>query len=369
MSPIKRVWSNRAAVGPDERRVSVGSAAAGAKTSANLVPRWLVWLSASLLIFIVCSACHSAARPSQMLTTLQIGKSQIDVTLEGDDLTVSHDELVAWVRDAADSVATYYLRYPVPHVALHIVATEGDGVNGGRTFGAENGGIIRVHVGRETMVAGLAKDWMLTHEMVHLAFPSVPDNHHWIEEGIATYVEPIARVRAKKIDQHEMWFEVVRDLHQGLPQSGDQGLDHTHTWGRTYWGGALFCLLADVEIRKQTGNKKGLDDALRGIVQAGGDMRHDWSLEEALDAGDHAVGAAVLKPLYEKMKSDPYPVDLPALWQQLGIVREGDNVRFVDDAPLSQIREAITFGNPPVTSAAAPRAVDLGRRSNSTPAD
>jgi hypothetical protein len=123
-----------------------------------------------------------------------------------------------------------------------------------------------------------------------------------------------------------------------------------------------------VEIRKQTGNKKGLDDALRGIMQAGGDMRHDWSLEEALDVGDRTVGVTVLKSLYEKMKSDPYPVDLPALWQQLGIIKDGDDVRFVDDAPLSKIREAITFGNPPAASA-APHAVNLGRRSNSTPAD
>lgn len=42
----------------------------------------------------------------------------------------------------------------------------------------------------------------MTHEMVHLAFPSVPDQHHWIEEGLATYVEPIARARASEISAH-----------------------------------------------------------------------------------------------------------------------------------------------------------------------
>ncbi|MGA7186922.1 MAG: hypothetical protein WBY66_00350, partial [Candidatus Acidiferrales bacterium] len=41
----------------------------------------------------------------------------------------------------------------------------------------------------------------------------------------------------------------------------------------------------------------------------------------------------------------PYNVDLPALWQQLGIDREGDEVVFVDTAPLAKAREAITFGN------------------------
>jgi hypothetical protein len=305
------------------------------------------------LSFATCFACSTNASSDQMLSTIQIGNSRIDVSLDSGDLAVSHDELLDWVRNAAQSVATYYTRYPVPHVALHVVPSDGRGVHGGRTFGAEDGGIIRIHLGKSTTAAQLSTDWMLTHEMVHLTFPSVPDDHHWIEEGIATYVEPIARVRAKKFDVSQMWYEIVRDMHQGLPQSGDEGLDHTHTWGRTYWGGAMFCLLADVEIRRQTNNKKGLDDALRGIMFAGGDMRHDWPLESALDAGDHATGTTVLKTLYEKMKNDPYAVDLPALWQQLGIVQEGQTVRFVDTAPLAAIREAITYGTPTYSPQAA----------------
>jgi hypothetical protein len=305
----------------------------------------ILFTLASCLYLASCSS-GAAGRDEQMLSTIQIGSSRIDVSVEGDDLAVSHDVLLAWVRNAAESVATYYQRYPVPHVALHIISTDGQGVHGGRTFGAEDGGVIRIHLGKSTTAAQLQKDWMLTHEMVHLTFPSVPEDHHWIEEGIATYVEPFARIRAKKMDAHQVWFEVVRDMHQGLPQPGDQGLDHTHTWGRTYWGGALFCLLADVEIRKQTHNQKGLDDALRGILFAGGDMRHDWPLESALAAGDKASGTIVLQTLYAKMKNDPYPVDLPSLWQQLGIVRDGETVQFVDTAPLAAIREAITFGTP-----------------------
>jgi hypothetical protein len=197
---------------------------------------------------------------------------------------------------------------------------------------------------------------MLTHEMTHLSFPSMADNHHWIEEGIATYVEPIARVRAKHMDANEMWFEVVRDMHQGLPATGDEGLDHTHTWGRTYWGGALFCLLADVEIHRETGNKKGLEDALRGILDAGGDIRSDWELEKALKIGDQTTGVPVLENLYGKMKDQPYNVDLPALWQQLGIEREGDKVIFIDTAPLAKVREAITYGT--AGASLKPAAVD-----------
>jgi hypothetical protein len=304
-----------------------------------------------------------AAPADNVTSTIQIGGSRIDVVEEGSKLAVSHDELLSWVRMAAESVAAYYGHYPVPHVLLRVGSFDGRGVRGGRTFGTDEGGLIRIHVGNDTIAAGLQKDWMLTHEMVHLSFPSVPDEHHWIEEGIAVYVEPIARVQAGYMDPADMWFEVVRDMPQGLPEPGDEGLDHTHTWGRTYWGGALFCLVADVEIHRQTGNRKGLADALRAILDSGGNIREDWSVEKAFTTGDKAVGVSVLMPLYNKMKDRPYEVDLPAIWKELGIQRDGHTVHFVDSAPLAATRQAITFGaqNPGVKPASRSSSVVLGR--------
>jgi len=295
----------------------------------------------------------------EVTSTYSIGNSRVAVSVEAGTLRVSTEDLMQWVRWASDSVAVYYGRFPVPIVRLRIIPAPGNGVRGGRTFGASDGGSIRIHVGSSTTMADLQSDWMLTHEMVHLAFPSVADQHHWIEEGISTYIEPIARVRAGHMDAHEMWFELVRDLHQGLPEPGDEGLDNTHTWGRTYWGGALFCFLADVEIHKQTNDRKGLDDALRGILNSGGDIRREEELTDVLRIGDQATGVSVLLPLYEKMKDKPYDVDLPAMWKELGVERAGDTARFVDSAPLAKMRDAITYGDtpapmPPPGSAARP---------------
>jgi hypothetical protein len=300
------------------------------------------------IAFLLCCGLLLLAVPcvpaDDMNSTILVGNSRIDVHIDKGSMQLSNQDLMKWVGWASDSVSTYYGRFPVPTVALHIVPTDGRGVRGGKTFGAKNGGRITIHVGDASTMDDLTSDWMLTHEMVHLAFPSVEDDHHWMEEGSATYVEPIARVRAKHLDAHEMWFELVRDLHQGLPASGDKGLDNTHTWGRTYWGGALFCFLADVEIHKQTNNRKGLDDALRGILSAGGDIRYDWPLEQALKIGDEATGVSVLVLLFQKMKNQPYDVDLPAMWKELGVERDGNTVQFIDSAPLAKTRDAITFG-------------------------
>jgi len=140
-----------------------------------------------------------------------------------------------------------------------------------------------------------------------------------------------------------MWHDVVRDMPQGEPEAGDEGLDRTHTWGRTYWGGAMFCLLADGRIREQTGNRKGLQDALRGILNAGGVITQDWDIERAFAVGDKATGTTVLMDLYREMRDKSAPVDLAALWQKLGIQRKPDgSIELVPSAPLANIREAIT---------------------------
>jgi hypothetical protein len=300
----------------------------------------------------------------QMTSTLLVGGSRIDLTVESGDLKISQAELMHWVQFAAEAVATYYGRYPVPHLTLRIRPFDGRGVRHGQTWGYD-GGLIKIGVGSETQAADLADDWMLTHEMVHLSFPSVADEHHWIEEGIATYVEPIARIEAGQMSASRMWADLARDMPKGIPRRDDKGLDHTHTWASTYWGGALFCFLADVEIRERTRNQKGLQDALRAILNAGGDIRQDWKLEEALKAGDRATGVTVLTELYGKMKDQPMDVDLGTLWKRLGIESDGKSVRLIEDAPLAAIRRSITspepskFGEP--SARLMPSAVFAGR--------
>jgi predicted metalloprotease with PDZ domain len=193
----------------------------------------------------------------------------------------------------------------------------------------------------------LNRDWMLTHEMVHLALPNLDYRHRWLEEGIATYVEPIARARKGALAAEEVWRGFMEGMPQGLPGEGDRGLDRTHTWGRTYWGGALFCLLADVAIRERTQGERSLDDALKAVLAAGGSISTRWSLEQTLDAADRGVGAPVLRELYARLGSRPTSPDLDRLWKRLGLVVRAGRVDFDEDAPLAALRRAITRGPTP----------------------
>jgi hypothetical protein len=271
---------------------------------------------------------------------IEVGGATLDVYVESDQFDIGEPALLDWITRSAQAVTAYFGRFPVAHARVRITASDHGHVSGGMSFG--NGGAhCRISVGRHATQEDLLDDWELTHEMVHFSFPSVEDRHHWIEEGIATYVEPIARASVGIMTAEKVWGEMRRDMPQGLPATGDRGLDRTHTWGRTYWGGALFCLMADVEIRKQTANTRGLQDALRAINRAGGTIEVDWLLERAIEIGDKATGGKTLAELYSKMAFQPVAIDLDHLWEQLGVLRTGRGITLDDHAPLAAIRRAI----------------------------
>jgi hypothetical protein len=273
-------------------------------------------------------------------TKLEIAGSEIDVVFNSPVSDSLREMVLGRIRLSAKAIVNYYRRYPAREVRIDVFPNFGRGVSGGRASGW-NGARIRLSVGKESTPADFSEDWVTTHEMVHLAYPSQEDQHHWIEEGQAVYIEPIARARIGELTPEKIWGDMIRDMPQGQPAKGDQGLDHTHTWGRTYWGGAIFCLLADVQIRERTHNQKGLEDALRAVL-AEGNIQAEWPLERAIAVGDQATGVPVLHELYEQMKATPVTVDLDALWKKLGVNAVNGHVVFDDSAPLAGVRKAIT---------------------------
>ncbi|HYB31962.1 MAG TPA: hypothetical protein VED45_00895 [Steroidobacteraceae bacterium] len=295
--------------------------------------------TATLAYLAFTSAGAQTATGSDTVS-LSLANATLQVETPADFSRGGSAALLAWVRRSADIVARYYGRFPTPSLRLRILAEPGDGVHGGKTF-ANPDALIRVRVGREVSDAQLLADWVLVHEMTHLALPETGERHAWLSEGLATYVEGVARVQAGNRPEEDVWTEELRSMPRGLPLADDRGLDRTHTWGRTYWGGAMFCLLADVDIRRRTQLRFGLQDALRAILRESGGLSTDWPIERVLRTGDAAVGTRTLEDLYAEMKDTAVAPDLPALWQQLGVVSEGAAVRLDDQAPLAGVRRAI----------------------------
>ena len=271
---------------------------------------------------------------------LAVPGGELIVAFAPGELSLSREQTLAWIASSAHAVSLYYGRFPAARTRVLVVPSSGQRVGPGKAWGHPRAA-LRIAIGARATPESLKADWILVHEMVHLALPSIADRHNWLHEGLASYVEAIARAQAGQLAAGAVWAELVAGLPKGLPQPGDRGLDNTPTWGRTYWGGALFCLLADLDIRRQTNNRFGLQHALRAMLAAG-NMETSSALAPLFALGDRAVGVPVLATLYERMKDDPAPVDLAALWRLLGVRAVAGGVVFDEHAPEAAIRRAIT---------------------------
>ncbi len=318
----------------------------------------------TLLVFSTFSVrSHGAILPHQPdripparsgSTSQEIGGAGLEINFEGVQPDLPRDCIARNIWKAAQAVTTYYGKFPVSSARIVIVVAAGQhGVLQGTTWGNRDGfpAVTRLRIGQHTTQQELDANWIVTHELVHMALASLPDNRHWLEEGIATYVEPIARAQTGELKSERVWADMMDGMPYGEPEPFDRGLNRTHTWGRIYWGGAMFCLVADVEIRKQTNNRYGLQDALRAIVAIGGTIDKQWSVARVLRVGDEATGTSVLQDLYRKWSETPVHVDLPVLWKNLGVQIKDGRVIFNATAPLSRTRLAITM--PPSPSAEA----------------
>ncbi len=269
------------------------------------------------------------------------GGVQVQVATLPGSLKVAPQELRTWCFEAIANLKVAYRSFPTNRLVVMVLPSGGSGVVFGSTTGS-GGPALSILLARGATAEDLRQDWVLTHECIHLSHPGLPRTQHWFEEGLATYLEPLLRARRGVITPEEVWNSFLEYLPNGLPKPGDQGLDHTQSWGATYWGGALFCLMADVQIRERTGNRKSLDDALRAIVAAGGNYGARWDIQKTLDIGDGAIGGHLLRDLYERMGPRRGVVDLPGLLKRLGVSKVADKITFDESAALAPIRHALT---------------------------
>ncbi len=296
---------------------------------------WIIFA----LALLASPLCASAAASDSDIV-LKVGGGTINVSL-APDLHVKREAVQDWIQRAATAISAFYGRYPVKSVAIDVGSADSGEVQGGREFDGER---IEIHLGKDTTPTSLADDWMITHEMFHLSQPSLDDQYLWMSEGMADYLEPVARVRVGQITPEHFWKDLVEGMPQALPRDGDRGLDHTHTWARTYWGGCLYWLLADVRVRQQTHNAKSVRDAALAALNAGGDGSQDWEMDRLLSTYDRGTGTQVFKTLHDEMGNKPATTDLDALWKSLGVIYDerSGKITFDDQAPLAEVRRGIT---------------------------
>lgn len=293
-----------------------------------------------LTLLIVLSSCAPAA-PAMQRRVINMPGGKIEVNFDPDQFSLPEDVILKWVENSAQAITDYWNGFPVPLVRVTLRPSW----SGGVSYGTTRQGYpptITITVGRNVTERQLNNDWVMTHEMTHLGFPSINGDYAWIEEGMATYIEPLVRTRMGLMTPEQMWADLIDNMPQAINIYGSNGMEDASGFTQIYWGGALFWLLADVEMRQKSSNRRGLEQVVRGLLADGGDINANWEVSSLLGKSDKFANTPVFKNIYQRMTITPIKVDVEELWQQLGVKRQNNRVVFNDRAPLAHIRRALT---------------------------
>ena len=281
------------------------------------------------------SADVSASRNTSRRTRLS--GVALDIDIAGRRGSLADGEIRRWVRSMAGLATEYLGHFPVPTLKVEVHLQSGSRVRFGQHF---RGRRVRVFIGRNTSASDLARDHILLHELLHTALPTLDRRHRWMREGLSTYLETVVRLRAGIVSPEQAWARFYRQMPSGLPRHGDRGLDRTPTWGRTYWGGALFWLMVDVELRQTTRGRHSVRTLLSGIVRNGGVARERWPMRRLLALARRVTGTRVLESLYRRLALRPHRVPLERLFRRLGVQQRGRHVELTR-GPLAWLRRRI----------------------------
>jgi len=251
--------------------------------------------------------------------------------------------IVDWVKRTIEAEANYWHGFTADEMLVGLVPMPRAGVGFGRT--QPGGGVtIMVEVGDAIDQRRLFDDWVLVHELIHSGMPFIRGRTTWFMEGSATYVEPIIRARAGWKTEEEVWKEWVQNMPQGegvfargLAQAGGR---------ENYWGGAIFMLMADIAIRRDSDGTKGLEDCLAGALWRGLGGADRVGMDAYVRACDEATGTKTMSALVDRYYHNAQPVDLAALWKELGVSMVGGRIVLDDNAPQARWRKMIVMGPP-----------------------
>jgi len=263
-----------------------------------------------------------------------------------DDVSESaRADLFDWVERTAQAQSNYWQGFTAKQALLGLVpVTHRRGVGYGRSV--PGGGVtVMVEVGTDVDRRRLFDDWVLTHELIHTGMPFIRRGGTWFMEGAATYVEPIIRARAGWKTEEEVWREWVDNMPKGV--RAFSGSMANARGQENYWGGATFMLLADVGLRRATNGAKGLEDCVAGVLWSGLDGARRATIAEYATACDGVTDTTVMSSLVERHFNSAEPVDLAALWKDLGISLVAGRIALDDGAPSARWRKLIVPGTHP----------------------
>jgi hypothetical protein len=300
-----------------------------------------------------------APTPKDWLARVAIGQfTPKDIALPGGTLRLAilddadaeqRSRLEAWLAHVSRATLSAYGKLPLDDVQVLIVPEHGqrEPVGFGQSSRGQ-GNALTLFVDPAQSSAAFDRDWVAVHELSHLFHPYLDDEGSWLAEGLATYYQNVLRARAGLLTPADAWEQIDAGFARGRGATrpgGDIPLDASGerpNYLRIYWSGTAFWLEADTALRRASGDKIGIDEALRRFDACCLPSYRTWEPADFVAKLDALVGSDVFRTCFAAYAARRDFPDLKTLYRALGIVRgERNALTFDDTAPDASVRRAI----------------------------
>lgn len=203
---------------------------------------------------------------------LELGGAAWEVAVLEGELLASDEDLRAWIQRAAGDAVAVAAGAPRERVAILLApVASGDPAPFGRVLYSEPRSAA-IYVGQRAPASSFDGDWLATHELMHTLHPRFRGQSRFLSEGIASYYQVLAPIRAGREEASELWGTLARGVARGRAEAHGRSLREVtramhrlQAYGAVYWGGALLALELDLELRRATEGKVGLEDVLADL--------------------------------------------------------------------------------------------------------
>ncbi len=295
------------------------------------------------------SALVAIGRFEESRIDLPGGSARLSVL--GDATAAQRARLQQWVRRALVAVGTAHGELPLPQTQVVLLLGPGRGkaVGFGQSLRGQ-GNAVHMHVDPQASLAALDADWTAVHEFSHWAHPYLGDEGAWLGEGLASYWQNVLRARGGLLTPTQAWTELDAGFGRGRGAANDsltlaQLSDAMHAkraYYAVYWSGAAYWLQVDVDLRRASGGRLSIDEAMRRFRACCLARKREWGAAEFVAKLDELIGSDVLRQRYREYAQRRGFPSLDALYRELGLQRADDGaLRLLDDAPAAAVRDAI----------------------------
>lgn len=180
-----------------------------------------------------------------------------------------------------------------------IVVNESSNITDGGAFRTSFSQIIKGKINKNSRT-----NWghIMAHETIHLwnGHTVTPkEQEEWFKEGFTDYLTNILLTRTKIIDEATFYkrfenvvtkYNIIRDLLKNQTSIHASGINKDQNRYLVYGGGAITALGLDIEIRKATGNQKGLDDLFAALYDEFGKTGKRYELADIIRISNEIAG-------------------------------------------------------------------------------